>query len=99
MFIINGVYVLIRYPLKDEMFRFPDEHKGWGGAVLVVRLFFFFFGLGSGGDAFYPHRVSGKCAVSITVCLVSLQRWRCFCTEARGVRGKLCGPVSPGFQQ
>lgn len=41
MFIINGVYVLIHYLLKDEMFRFPDEHERWG-AVLVVRLFFFF---------------------------------------------------------
>lgn len=39
MFIINGVYVLIRYPLKDEMFRFPDEHKRWGGTSVGCQSF------------------------------------------------------------
>lgn len=60
----------------------PDERgAGWGGTtdgslyVFLTRL--------RQRCLLFP-QVSGKCAVSITACLVSPLQRRCFCIEARG---------------
>lgn len=50
----------------------------------VGSLYVFFFLRSLRQRCFLFPQVSGKCAVSITVRLISLQRCQCFCVEAWG---------------
>lgn len=85
-FIIYNVYVLI---IMKPAQLFPERRdvplsERVGGGTRAGSLYVFFLTRLRRRCLLFP-QVSGKCAVSITVCLVSLQQWQCFCMEAWGL--------------
>lgn len=76
----------------DPLSRRAERVGGWGGRV--GSLYVFLTGLRR-RCLLFP-QVSGKCAVSITVCLVSAAV-AMFLHGGLRVRGELCGLVSPGL--